>query len=107
MDLNFSLTHSTQSPHTPARGVNLAHLSQGGVTENQRQKLVATEQAVQLGLCLVGPKGTRLLKGIGAPGLGSWVLGQRRVWPRAEGGTSLIPSFLCGDITRVKSGSTG
>lgn len=43
MDLNFSFTHSTQSPHAPTRGGNLAHLSQSGVTESQRQELVAME----------------------------------------------------------------
>lgn len=72
MDLNFSFTHSTQSPHAPTRGVNLAHLSQSGVTESQRQELMALEQAVRLGTCPVGPTGTRMVKGIDVQGLRSW-----------------------------------
>lgn len=62
----------------------------------------------QLGTWLVGgPPGTRLLKGTGAQWLGSWAQDQRRVWSPAGRGTSLIPSFLGGDIKRVKSGGTG
>lgn len=32
MDPHFSFTHSRQSPHAPAPGVNLAHLRQSGAT---------------------------------------------------------------------------
>lgn len=49
MDLNSSLTHSTQSPHASTQGVSLAHLSQSRVTENQRQKQMAMEQTYALG----------------------------------------------------------